>query len=191
MKQAKLETLEDKAVLLLAHGVSERKVAEACGVSPSRISQLLSQDTFKERVASTRLESVTADIEADKQLDTIEAKIRDRLEAAVEYCTKPMELARIFQVVNGAQRRQREVLPLGAGFDQLVSLSLPQIALAKVTTNIHNQVIQVGEQSLVTMQSNKVGELVKAPHPEEPSHELLPILPSTLPALYDDKGAAI
>ena len=72
--------------------------------------------------------------------------------------TRPMELLKSFQVINLAKRRGQSAPESLTSKQTVVQLNIPSIILQRFTSNIHNQVVQVGEQSLITIQS---GQLLK------------------------------
>lgn len=155
---AHLSVLDTKALKLLGSGLAPIVVASAIGVNESYISQLVSKPEFALEVAKLRMATTTGYIEVDGKYDSIEAKLLDKLDNCIGLMFKPMEILRAIQVINAAKRRTG----LGAGTDtannvsQVVNLTLPTVIIQKFTTNINNQVISAGAQSLITATSNQV-----------------------------------
>lgn len=143
---------EDRALSLLGSGTSASQVANALGVSESYISQLLSREDFSKEVIKRKCEALEKHNARDFKYDSLEDTLLDQLEANVSMVFDPMKIARLLQVVNTAKRR-------GVGADSNVSqttttinLSLPSVVVNKFQTNTLNQVIEAGEQQLITMQ---------------------------------------
>ena len=67
--------LEDRALSLLGSGISAESAATALGVSPSRISQLLSAPEFAEQVAELRYNNLQQHNHRDANYDSLEDKL--------------------------------------------------------------------------------------------------------------------
>ena len=161
---ARLNLTETRALELLGTGAAPEQVAAACGVSVSRISQLLGDTEFAAAVADLRFQSLSKHNTRDAEYDSIEDQLLERMRNLLPLMMRPMEVLRAITVINGAKRRgasaPSQVTQAGA---TVVNITLPQIIVdrftnAKIVTNSDNQVVQAGEQSLVTMQS---GTLLK------------------------------
>jgi len=148
---------EDRALSLLGNGTLAAQTASALGVSESYISQLLSREDFSQKVISLKCEALEKHNIRDNAYDSLEDKVLTQIEANLGMIFDPMKLVRILQVANAAKRR-------GAGADSnisqtttSISLSLPTVVVERFSANVHNQVIEAGNQQLVTMQ---VGTLI-------------------------------
>jgi hypothetical protein len=151
-------SIEDRALTLLGQGVPPTAVANALGVDPSRISQLLSQEDFAQKVIERKFESLSKNNERDLSIDQIEDALIKKLENCLPFMTRPMEILKSFQVLNQAKRRGQTAPEDLSQKQTIIQLNIPTIILDKFQTNVHNQVVQVGEQSLVTIQS---GQMIK------------------------------
>jgi hypothetical protein len=158
MATSTTSTIEDRALTLLGQGVPPTAVANALGVDPSRISQLLSEDDFAQKVIERKFESLSKNNERDLSIDEIEDKLIKKLENCLPFMTRPMEILKSFQVLNAAKRRGMTQSEDLTQKQTIIQLNIPTIILDKFQTNVHNQVVQVGSQSLVTIQS---GEMIK------------------------------
>ena len=161
---ARLNLTETRALELLGTGAAPEQVAAACGVSVSRISQLLGDTEFAAAVADLRFQALSKHNTRDAEYDSIEDQLLERMRNLLPLMMRPMEVLRAITVINSAKRRgasaPSQVTQAGA---TVVNITLPQIIVdrftnAKIVTNSDNQVVQAGEQSLVTMQS---GTLLK------------------------------
>lgn len=156
-------SVEERALILLGQGtISSEEVAAACGVSPSRISQLLSDVDFAEKVSLLRYENLQKHNARDATYDDIEDKLLDKLKKSLPMMFRPMEILKAIQTINGAKRRGHSAPETIVNQQTIVNLLLPSQITQKFTTNVNNQVVSVGteesEQSLLTMQS---GTLLK------------------------------
>lgn len=155
---------EERALSLLGAGVSAESTAAALGVSVSRISQLLSSEGFASQVSELRFKNLAKHNERDSKLDTLEDTIINKLENSLGLVVRPMELTRILQVINAAKRRGSSTPEAITEKQQIVQLTMPVNILNNfaVQVNINNQVTQVGEQSLLTIQSGALLKTIEA-----------------------------
>ena len=65
-------SVEERALHLLGSGVPADSVASALGVTPSRISQLLAEDSFSKKVAALRYDSLQKHNRRDGKYDSLE-----------------------------------------------------------------------------------------------------------------------
>ena len=166
-------TTEDRALTLLGQGVPPQAVANALGVDISRISQLLSQDEFAQKVVEKKFESLSKNNERDSHIDDLEDKLLKKMQDCLPFMTRPMEILKSFQILNAAKRRGQTAPESLTQKQTIIQLNIPQIILEKFQSNIHNQVIQVGSQTLVTIPS---GQMLKQ---LEASNALLPTITQT------------
>jgi hypothetical protein len=156
-----LSSTENRALTLLGQGIAPTIVASAVGVSESRISQLISDPIFSARVAELRFESLSAHTARDHAYDSIEDVLIARLKDMIPYMYKPMEVVATIRTINQAKRR-------GAGSEsqpaitasKVINLTLPIQIVNQFKLDGNNQVIQTGEQPLITMQSGNMNSLL-------------------------------
>lgn len=164
---------EDRALKLLGDGFSAEVVASSIGVSPARISQLLSDEEFSKRVSELRYKNLSKHSERDSRYDAMEDTLIERMEKLLPMMYKPMEVLKAMTEINKVKRKgvsnpaaiveQREVVPL----------ILPAVIVQQFTTNNFNQVVKVGERDLVTIQSGSMQELLESKVESEDKNELL------------------
>lgn len=147
---------EERALTLLGQGVPPSAVANALGVDISRISQLLGQDDFAAKVVEKKFESLSKNNERDVQIDSLEDALLKKLENCLPFMTRPMEILKAFTVLNSAKRRGHFVQEDLTQKQNIIQLNIPQVIVNKFQTNINNQVIKVGQQTLVTIPSNQM-----------------------------------
>ena len=150
---------EERALALLGQGYSNDTVTTACGVTPSRISQLLSRDDFKNKVAELKFANLQVHNALDTSYDTLETKLVARLNQTLPLMLRPGEILNAIKVINGAKRRGSSAPEQQVAQASLVTLVLPVAITQQFTTNVNNQVIQAGEQTLVTMPSGRLLKL--------------------------------
>lgn len=153
---ASTSILEDRAATLLGTGLPAATVAASLGCSESYISQLLSQESFKSRVATLRYESLAAHTQRDNSYDGLEDKLLDKLNDLLPLMQRPIEVLKALQVVNAAKRRGASTPEAMQEKQSVVSLVMPSAIIQKFTTNIQNQVIQAGNQELLTISSKEL-----------------------------------
>lgn len=149
-------TTEDRALQLLGAGVPPESVANALGVSPSRISQLLSDETFKEQVILLRYENLQKHNARDNAYDGLEDELLIKLRRSLPMIIRPAEILKALQVINAAKRRGQSAPESTVNQATIVNITLPAQVVTKFVTNVNNQVIKAGEQELITIQSGQL-----------------------------------
>lgn len=169
---------EERALALLGQGLGAEVVASAVGVSPSRISQLISDPEFAAKVAELRFAHLVKHNARDEKYDKLEDKLLDKMENLIPFMMKPFEVLKAIAVINGAKRRGISTPEQISGQQTVIPLTLPTAILQNfsaknIQVNIHNQVIKAGEQELVTVQSARMDDLLSqlSKQPKELSYE--------------------
>lgn len=155
-------TTRERALTLLGQGIPPSAVASALGVDPSAISQLMSDSDFAEKVTESKFTTLSKYNEHDSSIDSLESKILDKMKETLPYMTKPLELLKSFQILNAAKRKGTIAPETVTTKQTIVQLVLPQITMQRFQSNVHNQVVQVGEKSLLTIPSNRLLALTEA-----------------------------
>ena len=158
MSSTTTTTTEERALALLGQGVPPTAVANALGVDISRISQLLAKEDFALKVVEKKFEALSKNNERDGMIDSMEDQLLIKLKDTLAYMTRPMEILKSFQIINMAKRRGQNNAEALTTKQTIVQLNIPQIVIDNFTANIHNQIVQIGQQSLVTIPS---GQLLK------------------------------
>lgn len=166
----KLSSLEQKAVTLLGAGINSEAVAAALGVTPARISQLLSEKYFADKVSKLRYDNLQKHNKRDEKYNSLEDKLLDKLERAVPLMLRPETILKAVTVVNNAKRRGQDSSVGASTQKNITNIIVPKKIVQKFTTNINNQVVVAGSQKLVTMQS---GELLSRVEKVNKERELL------------------
>ena len=148
----------DKIRELLGNGLSNEVVASAVGVTPSYISQLMSQEDFSNQVVALRTQALTAATTRDRSWDTIEEKLLDKLGDVVDsgMIFKSQDLLRALVVANNAKRRGSTSAEAMVANKTVVTLNMPTQIVNIYTKNSQGEVIEVRtpdgrDQSLTTM----------------------------------------
>ena len=155
-------TTEQKALKLLGGGYGPEVAATATGVSVSRISQLLSEPEFAAEVSELRFQNLQKHNDRDDKYDTMESALLAQLEDILPLIMRPMELLKAIQVINAAKRRGHSAPESVTQQQTVVTLTMPTLIMQQFTTNIDNQVIQAGQQTLETIQSSSMLTAAKA-----------------------------
>ena len=145
----------------LGSGLSPEVVSSAVGVQASYVSQLLSDEAFAGTVTALRLEKLQDKTDRDSKYDSLEDKLLAKMDNVIQFMTKPMDIVRALTLVNSTKRRGT---PDDAGTtinnNAIITLVLPESLMPKFTSDINNQVVAVGGQTLVTMQSGGLDAMV-------------------------------
>lgn len=152
---------ESRALTLLGQGIPASVVAATCGVSESRISQLISDPVFAAQVAELRFSSLQKHNERDSKYDTMEDALIDKLKDLMPLMMRPMEVLKAIQVINAAKRRGASAPDSITQQQTFINLSIPTTLIQKFQINSNNHVTQAGEQTLLTLQSGSLLQKIK------------------------------
>lgn len=174
MTTATPTSTESRALALLGQGLGPETVASAIGVSVSRISQLLSETEFAASVADLRFKNLSKHNERDNEYDRLEDELISKMRDLMPFMVRPMEVARVLQIINAAKRRGSSTPESITNQQTVVQLNMPVSIYQKFTVNANNQVIQAGQQQLITVQSGNMSKLLTASKQATPTPIPLP-----------------
>jgi hypothetical protein len=149
---------KDQIKELLGTGLSNDVVARAVGCDSSYISQLMSSEDFATEVVALRTKALTDNTVRDKKIDSLEDKLIDRLETAIDsnQIYKPTDILRAFNTVNAAKRRGVPSQEHLTSQQTIVNLQLPVVVINKFVTNSQGEVVEAEGKTLVTMSSSRL-----------------------------------
>ena len=145
--------IKGKILTMLGNGLSNEIVSTAVGVSPSYISQLLSEEAFAMQVTELRFQNLQKHTERDNSYDSIEDKLIEKMRDLLPMMYRPMEVLRAIQVINAAKRRGASAPEQMTINNTVINLNLPKHQMQKIIQNSQGQVVQAGNQVLLTMNS--------------------------------------
>jgi hypothetical protein len=156
--------IQGRALELLGDGIQASVVAQTLGVTDSYITQLLADDIFRKGVVERRFQHLQKHNARDARYDQLEDKLLEKLEDTMGMLYDPMKVAKILATVNQAKRRGSGEAGSISQQNVVVNLTLPNMVVErfKVTKDTNNQIIEAGEQTLVTIQSGTLLENAKA-----------------------------
>jgi hypothetical protein len=152
-------TTEARALDLLGSGVGPEQTAAALGVTVSAISQFLADETFANKVAEARYRNLLKHNNRDSEYDSLEDSLIKRMKDIIPYLSKPFEILRAIQVINGAKRRGMSAPEHITQQQTVISLNLPVQIVQHFQVNQANQVVRAGNQDLITVQSGRMAGL--------------------------------
>ena len=143
---------------LLGQGLDHSVVANAVGCDPGYITHLMADEEFANAVAELKILNLHQHSKRDRNIDSIEDKLIQRLEEAVDtgQIYKPVDILRSFAVVNAAKRRGSPVEGAVTTKQTVINLQLPKIVVNNLSINAKGEVVEVGGQTLVTMPTNQL-----------------------------------
>lgn len=156
-----LTTAESRALALLGNGIGPEQVAQAVGLTASRISQLLSDEHFAAQVAELRFEALSRHNERDSAYDSLEDELIEKMRDCLPLMVRPQEVLRAIQVINAAKRRGFSAPTNITEQHTIINLIMPTSILSEFSINANNQVVQAGDQPLVTIQSGTLLNKIK------------------------------
>lgn len=141
---------------MLGNGLAPAVVSSALGVSESYISQLLGEESFATQVTAARFANLQAATTRDRSYDSIEDALIVKLRDLLPMMYKPMEILRAITVINAAKRRGTNTPENTVIHNTIVQLTLPAAVTSRFVTNVNNQVIEAGEQELITIETKNL-----------------------------------
>jgi len=142
-----------RALEMLGNGLAPVVVSSALGISESYISQLLGEEQFSAQVTAKRFANLQAATTRDRDYDSIEDALIAKMKDLLPMMYKPMEVLRAITVINAAKRRGADAPDNTVVHNTIVQLTLPAAITSRFVTNINNQVIEAGEQELITIET--------------------------------------
>jgi len=157
-----MSTTRTRALELLGTGLSAETVANALGVTPSMISQLLAQEDFAAEVQHLRYQALQKHNKQDNEYDAIESELTAKMRDLLPMMHRPMEVLKAISVINGAKRRGVSAPEQITNQQTVLTLNMPVKIISQFTTNTANQVVALQSateiKDLTTIQS---GSLLK------------------------------
>lgn len=185
---------EERALKLLGSGCGPEIVATAIGVTVGRISQLLSTPEFAAAVSELRFQHLQKHNEMDNAYDSMEEQLLTQLKDILPLMMRPMEILKAIQVINAAKRRGQSAPESITNQNTVVNLTMPAIIMQQFTTNINNQVVRAGNQTLETIQSSSMLNAAKVRAGERNVQQLATpyksISPEELAAASSNSGSS-
>lgn len=146
--------VRDKIISFLGAGVSQAVAAEAVGVTPGYVSQLLEDPAVREEIALARASRVEEAIKSDNTLEDAEKKALKAVVDRMHVVRNAGEAANIFKILNGARRKATPeagvTAPTGA---QQVMIVIPKAAQVMIKMSSDNQVVAIDNRSMAPLPS--------------------------------------
>jgi hypothetical protein len=131
----------------------------------------MSEEAFARAVTERRFINLQAATSRDKSYDDIEDALIDKMRDLLPMMYKPMEVLRAITVINAAKRRGAAAPDNTVIHQTVVQLTLPAIVQSRFIKNINNQVIEAGEQQLVTIPAKHLTDKLKQYNTSETNYE--------------------
>lgn len=167
------QSLEEKLLSYLSSGASNEDAAGACGVSVSRVSQICADPEFAMRLQEARFQHASKYVQLDNSWDSAEEKLLEKFHETIPTLHKFRDIKDALAMVNSAKRKSAAAAGPTEGAKTVVNLILPVAAMSRFVTNSQNQVVQTGEQSLITIQSGSLAKMAAASAQGEIDERLL------------------
>lgn len=163
LQVAEFTGTKGRAIELLGSGIQSSVVAQTLGVSESYISQLLADEEFLKAVVEKRYTHLQRHNSRDDAYDSIEDTLLERLRQTLPMLFDPMKILKAISVINAAKRRGSSTPESIVGQAVIVNLTMPVAVVNRysVTKDVNNQIVEAGEQKLVTIQSGVLLERIK------------------------------
>lgn len=160
-------SIEERAVSLLGSGIGAESVASALGVTPGRISQMLAETAFSDRVSALRYKNLQSANARDSKYNTLEDSLLEKLNKSLPLLVRPRDILDAMTRVNNAKRRGQSAPDTTNNTQNVVNIILPTAIASRFVTNMNNQVTKAGNQELLTMPSGNLLKQVEAAQDQE------------------------
>lgn len=154
-------THTNQVITYLRNGVSPIEISRALGITPGAVTQLMQSPEIASELNKIQAEQQARSSAIDARYDALEEKLLGQLEKTVPLLMRPMEITKVLSQINAAKRRG-VAHAINSGPAQVLQLNIPISLQSKFIVNSANQVIQAGEQTLVTMQSGNIAGLASS-----------------------------
>lgn len=146
----------------LISGCSNQQAADAVGVDVTYVKSLTREEDFSQQLKEGLLQKTNMLVKIDENYEQVELEMSDKLRQLTPSLMTPKDVLTTLKIINGLTRRSKglsesEQSKLNAG--QAVRLALPQVIINNFTTNINNEVVRVGADDLVTLNSASIDSL--------------------------------
>lgn len=181
------QSTDERALTLLGQGIEPSVVASAIGVSPSYISQLLSDKVFAAQVTEQKVAALVKHTARDNAYDEMEDLLQKKFKTSISMMFKPMEVLKAMQVINSLKRRGPGSADGVTQTAEVINLILPTTIVnnysiaPQLEKNVNNQVVRIGEQDIITVQSNRMEELLDSRKSAQPIMDANYVLPKPIP----------
>jgi hypothetical protein len=157
---------KERALALLADGIPAGTVANALGVTPSAITQLIADPQFSSELATLKFEKLSKHNAKDSTYDEMEELLQEQLKNAIPMLFKPFEIAKVLKTVNEAKRRGATSIENSGTGAPTITINMPtqivnMISKDDVILNSANQVVRASGLDLITLQSTNMSKLLK------------------------------
>lgn len=161
MSIAHHSTHSNQLINLLTKGVTPSEAARALGITPGAVTQLMEHPDVSSALETYRMAQVAQSSQIDANYDAIELQLQEQLKRVTPLLMRPGEIAQVLTRVNSAKRRG-VAHQAAQGPSKVLTLNIPVALQAKFVLNASNQVIEAGNQTLVTMQSSNIAKFAEA-----------------------------
>jgi transcriptional regulator with XRE-family HTH domain len=156
---------------LLGNGLSNEIVAKAVGCTSSYISQLLSDEQFREEVVILRSQNLLSASQRDHSWNSIEEKLLEKFSELVDQgmIFKTRDVLFALATVNKAVRRGIPAQEQISTPTTIVNLTIPTVVVNSFKKNAQGEVIEVTRengtsQTLVTMPATTLMQQLLSKH---------------------------
>lgn len=178
-----------RVLKLMCNGVTQSQAANSLGIDDTYVSQLASEADFKAYIADALTKSAQDAIDIDSSWVEIERTAVDKLKKLLAYEMNPDRLLRVAKEANIAKRKV-PLTPLGNDVPSElapVRLQMPAILVREFIVNPNNEVVALGDQGLVTLNSSSMNSLLE----ESRKRKQLEVLEGQFKDVTHDKRAKV
>lgn len=152
----------DKIINYLGAGVSQAIAAEAAGVSPSYVSQLLMEPGVLEEIGLLKAGKLEAAVEADATVEQGEKLALERTIKLIPFIKSAREAVSVYGTLNAAKRKAVEDRQSESAQNSMsVTLVLPKAAKIMIQVNTDNQIVDVDGTTTAPLPSKALPAMAK------------------------------
>lgn len=147
---------------MLCSGCSPEEAALAVGVDSSYVRHLKQEPDFIAQIKIKLTESTERAIAIDENYAAIEKTATDRLKTLINLVHSPKDLMQLAAFANSAKKKTSVnggTDSENAGTQKVVKVLMPTVILNNFVVNPNNEIVQVGERTLETLNSASIQTL--------------------------------
>ena len=160
MTQLVLSGTKQRALDMLAQGMSNSQVANVLGVTDSAVSQLMEDEDFARLVQEKRVKVSQEDERFDTKLEVGEEKALDNILAKMHFGNLGQQLA-AFKTLNQAKRRKDTRITQPQQNGHTTNLILPAVIVPVYVKNSQSEIVEVDGKTMLSASATRLNEIVK------------------------------
>jgi len=160
-----MPSTEELLIAYLAQNIPSSQAAAAVGISESRVSQLLNDPDFAQKLEAQKVAISSKDVSFDDNLDTVEETLLENVLKRAPFMDAKASLLGLRVVSGISRRRDRRVNP-PERIGTVVNIMLPAALTPHYVMNGQSEIVEVEGRTMIAATPDKVDALVRTANPQ-------------------------